>query len=430
MIFNASHKGNKMRRMTSLQFLEILRRTLNKVDARLVDHGEKVGYIIYTILNAVGGFTKDEINELALLGILHDIGAYKTEEIDDMMAFENNHVWQHSIYGYLFLKNLSAMKEKARPLLFHHASYSRYQELGLEDNDVSGLIRLADRIDVITNYSNAKFCEEWIIENRGTLLSPYWVDKFLEMPNHKEILEEIENQGYIPKMKKMTEDLSYEFDEIESYLSVIAYTIDFRSEFMVLHTVTTVNVSTSIGERMDLDEQELSNLYFGALLHDVGKIACPVEILEKPGKLTYDEMEVMKKHVSVTQDILEGVINNDIARIASRHHEKINGSGYPLGLTLADLTLSECICSVADIVSALVRQRSYKDAFDKNKTITILEKMKNDGELLSSTVNIVIRNFDVIMEEVAQSSKEVIQAYQSIVNEYKLLLEKYGSIEI
>ncbi|MPM75336.1 3'3'-cGAMP-specific phosphodiesterase 1 [bioreactor metagenome] len=419
-----------MRRMTSLQFLEILRRTLNKVDARLVDHGEKVGYIIYTILNAVGGFTKDEINELALLGILHDIGAYKTEEIDDMVAFENSHVWQHSIYGYLFLKNLSAMKEKTRPLLFHHASYRCYKELGLADDDVSGLIRLADRIDVITNYSNAKVCREWIIENRGTLLSPYWVDKFLDMPNHKEILEEIESHGYLLKMKKMAEELSYEFDEIESYLSVIAYTIDFRSEFMVLHTVTTVNVSTSIGERMDLDEQELSNLHFGALLHDVGKIACPVEILEKPGKLTIEEMEIMKEHVSVTQDILEGVISDDIAKIASRHHEKINGNGYPLGLSLADLTLSECICAVADIVSALIGQRSYKDAFDKDKTISILEKMRNDGELLSSPVNIVIRNFDVIMNEVSQSSKEVIQAYQSIMSEFEVLLEKYRSIEI
>ncbi|MEG1461893.1 MAG: hypothetical protein RSC48_02190, partial [Anaerorhabdus sp.] len=65
-----------------------------------------------------------------------------------------------------------------------------------------------------------------------------------------------------------------------------------------------------------------------------------------------------------------------------------------------------------------------------DKTISILEKMRNDGELLSSPVNIVIRNFDVIMNEVSQSSKEVIQAYQSIMSEFEVLLEKYRSIEI
>lgn len=413
-----------------MQFLEILRRTLNKVDFRLVDHGEKVGYLVYTILNATKSFTKDKIAELTLIGILHDIGAYKTEEIDDMMAFENGKVWQHSIYGYLFLKNLSVLNERARPVLFHHTPNSRYKELGLEDNDLAGLIQLADRIDVITNYSNPKFCLEWIKENRGELLSPYWVDIFLAMPNHEELVYEIENGDYAPKMKEIAENLSYEYDEIENFLSVIAYTIDFRSEFMVLHTVTTVNVSMAIGKRMNLDDKDLKSLYFGALLHDVGKIACPVEILEKPGKLTAHEMVIMKEHVVVTREILDGVISEDILEISSRHHEKIDGSGYPLGLKGDELTLLECICAVSDIVSALIGQRSYKDAFDKEKTLTILENMKINGTLLAGPVDTVIQNFDKIIEEVEISGQEVIRAYESIIDDYKYLLGKYTQIEV
>lgn len=419
-----------MKQMSSLQFLEILRRTLNRVDSRLVNHGDKVGYLIYSILTFMRTYSKDEIAEITLLGILHDIGAYKTEEIDDMMEFENSHVWYHSIYGYLFLKNLSKMREKAIPLLYHHLPYKYYEEVGLKEDDIAGLIRLADRIDVITSFNNPEFCEQWIQDNKGTMLSPYWVRVFFSMPNYKELLVQIASKNYTEYSKCMAEDLEYEYDEIENYLTVIAYAIDFRSEFMVLHTVTTVNVSLAIGERMNLSPKELNDLYFGSLLHDVGKISCPVEILEKPGKLTSEEMEIMKDHVVDTRRILEGLINNNILEIAARHHERIDGSGYPDHLKFNDLTRQQRICAVADIVSALVRQRSYKDAFGKEKTIGILSDMDRQGLLDSQVVEVVINDFDQIMDEVNAYGKEVIEAYEAIQSEYQLLIDKYNHLDM
>ncbi|MEG0077488.1 HD domain-containing phosphohydrolase [Anaerorhabdus sp.] len=419
-----------MRRMSSLQFLEILRKTLNKVDPRLVNHGEKVGYMVFVILNSVGKYNQDQIIQITLLAILHDIGAYKTEEIDDMMEFENNHVWFHSIYGYLFMKNLSIMKDDALPLLYHHLSYSAYKEVGLEEDDIAGLIRLADRIDVNLGYNDPEGCKAWIKENRGTVLSPYWVDLFLTMPNHDELLNQLYDSSYHQYARKMAENVRLGHRLIENYLTVIAYAIDFRSEFMILHTVTTVNVSLAIGKRMGLNPEDMSNLYYGSLLHDVGKIACPISILEKPGKLTDDEMEIMKEHVVETRNILEGSIHDDITEIASRHHERVDGSGYPRHLKLADLTLPQCICAVADIVSALVRQRSYKDAYDKEKTLTILKDMNSKGLLNRDVVQEVVDNFDEIMKETESDGQEVMDAYKAIQNEYKYLIDKYKDLDI
>lgn len=417
-----------MRRMSSLQFLEIVQRTLNKIDSRLVNHGEKVGYIVFVILNSMNKFNKDDIAEITLMGILHDIGAYKTEEIDDIMEFENSDVWFHSIYGYLFMKSLSIMKEKALPILHHHLPYSNYKERGLLDDDLAGLIYLADRIDVVLVASNVEVCLGWIRQNRGTLLSPYWMDKFFALPDYEKLLNKICDQSYRESARKMAATLKFDYDLIESYLTVVACSIDFRSEYMILHTITTVNVSVAIGKRMGLSEEELNDLYYGTLLHDIGKISTPISILEKPGKLTDEEMFIMKQHVVETRNILEGSIHQDVVEIAARHHERIDGSGYPQHLKLADLTLPECICAVADIVSALVQERSYKNAYDKERALGIIVEMDSKGLLNRDVVKEVVENFDEIMMETETSSKETMEAYYAIQSEYQILIDKYTNI--
>lgn len=93
-------------------------------------------------------------------------------------------------------------------------------------------------------------------------------------------------------------------------------------------------------------------------MHDVGKIGIPLSILEKPGKLDDEEMKVMRTHVELTEDILEGCIEPVLLQAAARHHEKLDGSGYPRGLHAAELSMPDRIIAVADIVSALVYTRA------------------------------------------------------------------------
>ena len=186
-------------------------------------------------------------------------------------------------------------------------------------------------------------------------------------------------------------------------------------------TMTTTSISYELAKRMGLKGRALSDIYFGSLLHDLGKIGIPVEILEFPGKLSPQAMRIMRTHVELTGLILGPDVEEKIRKIAMRHHEKLDGSGYPLGLTAMDLSLEERIVAVADIVSALAGTRSYKEAFSRERIVGIIGKMKEDGLIDGSIVDVMTDNFDDIMGKTGVRCQPIMDMYQDIQREYQEL---------
>ena len=123
------------------------------------------------------------------------------------------------------------------------------------------------------------------------------------------------------------------------------------------------------------------------MLHDVGKIVTPAQILDKPGKLTEEEWPTMRNHVVRSGELLDA--GDDVTKgariIAEQHHEKIDGTGYPLGLKGAEMNELARMSSIVDIFGALTDARSYKPAFPADKAFAILEDMgpKIDQNLLA-----------------------------------------------
>lgn len=120
--------------------------TLRRIDERLIDHGERVAFIACELCRE-GGLELD-MKTLFLLCVFHDIGAYKTDEIDRMVEFETRDVWSHSIYGGMFLKYLTPLRSYADAIVYHHCSWSALQEVGPCCRDYAAMIHLADRIDI------------------------------------------------------------------------------------------------------------------------------------------------------------------------------------------------------------------------------------------------------------------------------------------
>lgn len=131
------------------------------------------------------------------------------------------------------------------------------------------------------------------------------------------------------------------------------------------------------GKSTGMSEDEMQMLSTGGLLHDVGKMATPQEILNKPSKLNDEEWAIMKSHVDHTREILNSMpeVNASIRVIAEQHHEKLDGSGYPLGLKGSQLNELARMSSIVDIYGALTDKRSYKPAFSEEKSFSILEDM-------------------------------------------------------
>ena len=130
------------------------------------------------------------------------------------------------------------------------------------------------------------------------------------------------------------------------------------------------------------------------------------------------------QHLSLIH-ILGGSVDTDVTRIALRHHEKLDGSGYPKGITGKDMTLEEEIVAVSDIVSALLGTRSYKEAFSKERTLSIIQEMANDGKLNPAIISVIQENFDEIVDEVAENCSPALENYYGIQLEYRRLLTRY-----
>jgi putative nucleotidyltransferase with HDIG domain len=373
--------------ITNAGMIDIMQRTLNYVDERLVDHGKRVAYLMFKTLSRQNRHTAKELRDICVMAMLHDIGAYKTEEIDKMVIFETVDVWEHSIYGYLFLKYFSPLKELAPVILYHHAGGGEIEGLSPALGELARLVSRCDRIDVshIVSGNAAQLGAEMERDAafKAALLEPAFTD-----------------------------------EEICGYIDMTIYSIDFRSSQTVRHTVTVAAASKAIARLAGVAGSQLRRVAVAAMLHDIGKISTPTYILESAGSLSAAEMEIMKGHVGISEKILRGNVADDIVNMAVNHHEKLNGKGYLKGLGEKDIAECDRIVAVADVLSALRYARSYKDAFPKEKVTGILADMAERGSLDPGIVALVRERYDEILQETDAAAKPVIEAYNRIQAEY------------
>jgi HD-GYP domain-containing protein (c-di-GMP phosphodiesterase class II) len=167
--------------------------------------------------------------------------------------------------------------------------------------------------------------------------------------------------------------------QFHSFVKAFSAAIDARDPTTAIHSINVANYAMGIGAELGLGAGELEWLRVAGMLHDVGKIGTPEAILCKTGKLDPDEFEEMKRHASYTRDIL-GEIEfieefEAMEFIAAAHHEKLDGTGYPDGLTARQIPMKARILAVADIYHALTQDRQYRKGMDSHKAMIIIDSM-------------------------------------------------------
>lgn len=418
--------------------LGLIRRSCNYVDSRLMDHGFRVADTVSRLLEHRDSYDAKKKRDICLLALLHDIGAYKTEEISRMLQFETENIWEHSIYGSLFIQYFSPLGDLADLVLFHHIPWNtlKHQEnISDESKELAQMIHIADRIDIFMqrDQSNSDECMKRLELGRNTQFAPH----ILDLISEKGILSSVEdtdqnpNSGTGPELYQgALHGVPFTQQEINDYLVMLIFLIDFRSGYTVTHTITTTTISYQLAVHSGLSAEQINQVVCGALLHDLGKIGIPVEILEFPDKLSPQAMSIMRTHVDITEQIFNGDIEECIQKIALRHHEKLDGSGYPRALTAKDLSTSERIVAIADIVSALSGTRSYKQAYPKDKIVAILSQMRDSGSIDRQIVDLMIADFDEIMEQTEHHCQPVIDTYQGIQADYMRMLREFTGNDV
>ncbi|HED14969.1 MAG TPA: PAS domain S-box protein [Gammaproteobacteria bacterium] len=157
---------------------------------------------------------------------------------------------------------------------------------------------------------------------------------------------------------------------LEGTIYAITKAIEARDPYTAGHERRVADLALAIGQTMGLDSHQLEGIRLGALIHDIGKIQLPAEILSKPTKLTALEYRLIQTHSQVGYEILQDIdFPWPIANIAHQHHERLDGSGYPQGLHAAAICLEARVVAVADVVEAISSHRPYRPGLGTDKAL-------------------------------------------------------------
>ncbi len=169
-------------------------------------------------------------------------------------------------------------------------------------------------------------------------------------------------------------DRKIAYDEVKKSLNGTIYAmskmVETRDPYTSGHQLRVAKLARAIAEEMSLSDNQVESIFLAAVVHDVGKISIPEGILSKPGPLTELEMNIIKNHPQVGFDILKNVeFGKPITRFVLQHHERLDGSGYPLGLKDRDIAVEARILSVADVVEAMSSHRPFRPALGQEKAL-------------------------------------------------------------
>lgn len=202
-----------------------------------------------------------------------------------------------------------------------------------------------------------------------------------------------QDAAFTDTAKSISNDLMKAISENDA----VALNIDalkVSDEYTFKHSVDVATISMIIARQSGMDDKDVYNIGMAGLLHDVGKSQIPNEILNKPGRLTEEEFEVMKQHSVYSYRILQDKedIPQEVLMGVLQHHEKINGKGYPMGVSDKQICAYARILSVADIYDALVTERPYKKAFSQRDAVEMLMSMTDELDIaaLQAFLNSVI----------------------------------------
>lgn len=181
------------------------------------------------------------------------------------------------------------------------------------------------------------------------------------------------------KARRELADVDRRLADLESeYLSIVrewGESIESTDAYTQGHCTRVAHFACLLAEAAGLPQKDLRWFRMGALLHDVGKVAVPESVLKKPGRLTDEEFEVMKKHPEVGVELLQGIdFPWDVRPMIRHHHEKWAGGGYPDGIGGEEIPFAARILTVADVWDALTTTRSYRAAFDHDRAMSIMNE--------------------------------------------------------
>lgn len=355
------------------------------------NHGMRVAYISGRIAGALG-MPEQNLFDLISYSLLHDNGIMNSMlESTSRADFSPETDPGHCVEGEKNIATFPFLRREKNVILYHHEHYDGSGFFGIAGRDIphySRVISLADSVAVriAAGWRNDEILD--FVENNAHLFDPVVREAFRELANFVEFWLNMEDMfvrgSLISMLPKVKRELNYK--EVRNISQIFSRIIDAKSPFTGSHSRGISEKTGFICQYYEFDERTYWKMRIAADLHDLGKLAVPNEILDKPAKLDKDEFRVIQSHPFYTRKVL-GMIDGfqDITEWASNHHEKLNGSGYPYGLDESRLDFNSRILACVDIYQALTENRPYRKGMSHPVAIHIMNGMAKDG-LIEPTV--------------------------------------------
>ena len=391
-------------------------RALNLVNPDMEHHHEQTAYLAYQIAYAMG-LRDAALYDTIYVALLHDIGSIVWPEQQNVEQIESRSKEVAKIGAWL-IRDIEQLRTVADLIEVVQNSYRENAALLGESTalDITQAVHVADavttlvqeRMPVLNQVQGIRAAiEPW----RGSAFSDKAVDAFLEVSRREFMwMDLVLNPSFLLRFTGTIREISLE--ETRVFTRFISRIIDFRSPFTAMHSAGVAASARELAKLAGMTAEECLMMEVAGYLHDIGKLRVPNEILEKPGKLTDEEFNLVKEHPYYTRLILMDVDGFEkIADWAGFHHEKLNGNGYPFHLGADQLDAGARIMAVADVFSAITEVRPYRTGMNREQCLDVMRDNVQNGSLCREVVGLLEAHFDEIDAVRERESREVGRRY-------------------
>jgi len=388
------------------ELIQVIGTALDIVECELLgsstNHGKRISALC-AMMGRELGLDEEAIRAITTCALLHDNALteyilYKYENID----YDAN-LRLHCIYGQRNVEMLPLKYDVSGFVMYHHEQADGGGPFGRKENEFplgAQLIAIADMVDVDYHLqrvhpNNLASIRKEIAAQSGKHYTKTATEAMLAVLDKNTLLSlRDENITETAAWLLPEWQMGIESETIMCLAGLTAGIIDYKSSFTKKHSVQIANRAWLMSGYYGFDPAKRVKVYLAASLHDIGKLSTPNEILDKRGKLTESEFNIIKDHVRCTYDLLNEITGfEQICHWASTHHEKLDGTGYPFGKNAEELDFVDRLLACTDIYQAVSEERPYHPGRSHDETMPILWNMANKG-LIDYEIT---KSFDVAM---------------------------------
>jgi HD-GYP domain-containing protein (c-di-GMP phosphodiesterase class II) len=386
----------------------------------LIQHQQRVAYVAWRMGRAAG-HPHERLERTFIAALLHDIGAFSLEEKFSIRSFEVEDIEEHCLRGEMLLRDVPWLKDSALLIRHHHREWQQWEE-PIENPVVldSQLLCLADYLERLIRRDEHILQQKddivsTIRSHTGGLFHRDVVELFLAVCYKEEFWLDLVSPRLFSQLLNDGPFRTIEVDlsGIRAISKLYRNIIDFQSRFTSTHSAGVAAAASTLARLYGLTETEAELMAVAGDLHDLGKLAIPNAILDKPGALSKHEMALIRSHPYHTYSVISSIGGfQPIAEWAAYHHERLDGSGYPFHCKAGELSTGARIMMIADIFTALSEDRPYRAGMPRVQVVSIIKDLVDKRQLDGRVAAALFDNYQDVSAYVSEEQAAEREFYE------------------